>query len=227
MGFRERGDVALVVGLFPLGSASASLHSRADVLAKPCPVPKSPGVYAWYFSRVPGGIDASLAEEVDGMKLLYVGISPKEPPTNGRARSRSTLRDRLRTHYSGNAAGSTLRKTLGCLLAEELGLSLRRVGSGNRVTLTNPGEQRLDQWMERNAYVTWVTTDRPWEVELEILRSGLLLPLNIRDNPSVAHTAYLQGVRREAMKAAGTLPILADSGGRRTQPTRAAVSGPT
>lgn len=49
--------------------------------------------------------------------LLYVGISPKAPPSNGGAPSRSTLRKRLQTHYRGNAEGSTLRKTLGCLLA--------------------------------------------------------------------------------------------------------------
>lgn len=32
------------------------------------------------------------------------------------------------------ACGSTLRLTLGCLLAEQLGIQLRRVGSGARVT---------------------------------------------------------------------------------------------
>jgi hypothetical protein len=30
--------------------------------------------------------------------------------------------------YAGNAGGSTLRKTLGCLLAGQLGIQLRRVG---------------------------------------------------------------------------------------------------
>jgi hypothetical protein len=35
------------------------------------------------------------------------------------------LRQRLQTQYAGNAEGSTLRKTLGCLLADELGIELR------------------------------------------------------------------------------------------------------
>ncbi|WP_386143941.1 GIY-YIG nuclease family protein [Streptomyces yanii] len=42
--------------------------------------------------------------------------------------STQNLRTRVRYHYRGNAAGSTLRLTLGCLL----GLELRRVGSGKR-----------------------------------------------------------------------------------------------
>jgi hypothetical protein len=35
----------------------------------------------------------------------------------------------IRYHYTGNASGSTLRLTLGCLLAERLGIQLRRVGA--------------------------------------------------------------------------------------------------
>ncbi|WP_374120389.1 GIY-YIG nuclease family protein [Mesorhizobium onobrychidis] len=55
-------------------------------------------------------------------------MSPKAPPLNGARPSSQNVRSRLRTHYSGNAAGSTLRRTLGCLLAAELGIELRRVG---------------------------------------------------------------------------------------------------
>jgi len=66
--------------------------------------------------------------------LLYKGISPKRPPANGRSPTSQALRDRIKYHYSGNAAGSTLRKTLGVLISEELGIELRRVGSGKRIT---------------------------------------------------------------------------------------------
>ncbi|MEU1194017.1 GIY-YIG nuclease family protein [Streptomyces sp. NPDC005859] len=48
--------------------------------------------------------------------------------------STQNLRKRVRYHYRGNAAGSTLRLTLGCLL----GLDLRRVGSGKRTRRTSP-----------------------------------------------------------------------------------------
>jgi hypothetical protein len=48
--------------------------------------------------------------------------------------SRQSLRTRIRYHFRGNAAGSTLRLSLGCLL----GLALRRVGSGARMTYRSP-----------------------------------------------------------------------------------------
>lgn len=200
---------------FPRIDDTGQLASRRDVLGRPSAAPISPGVYAWYFKRVPPGIDATGCLVRDGLTLLYVGISPTEPPTNGRAPSRSNLRQRLRTHYAGNAAGSTLRKTLGCLLEDDLGFALRRVGSGERLTFTNPGERLLDTWLEENALVTWVVSERPWEVEREVLRSGVPLPLNIRDNPCPAHTELLSGVRRRAVAAALALPIIGDGGGAR------------
>lgn len=92
---------------------NTGLFSRAEVLRSPCPVPKEPGVYGWWFRRVPGGIDTSECLKRDGLVLLYTGISPRRPPSNGRGPSMQRLRDRVRYHYSGNAEGSTLRKTLG------------------------------------------------------------------------------------------------------------------
>ena len=196
----------------------AETWSRGNLLSRPCPAPTAAGVYAWFFSNVPAGIDAAGCYVADGWTLLYVGISPKEPPANGRPPSRSTLRQRLRTHFAGNAAGSTLRKTLGCLLADELGVALRRVGSGDRYTLTNPGEQRLDAWMADHCRVAWREVADPWRLEQEILASGLPLPLNIRDNPSLLHTAVVQAARAAAIRIADALPVIGDSGGpRRTR----------
>ena len=63
-------------------------------------------------------------------------------------------------HYNGNAEGSTLRKTLGCLLAEELDLELRRVGSGSRRTFVD-GEAELSLWMQEHARASWVLQDQP------------------------------------------------------------------
>lgn len=194
------------------------LFQRAEVLTRPSPVPQSPGVYAWYFSELPTGIDGAGCHHVEGLTLLYVGISPKAPPENGRLPSQQTLRTRLRTHFGGNAEGSTLRLTLGCLLAERLGIALRRVGSGRRYTFTNPGECALDTWMARHAFVTWTEHQSPWTPEHELLGSGLVLPLNIHGNPREDLRCYLSAVRARAKRAAEELPILPDSGGpRRTR----------
>jgi hypothetical protein len=63
-----------------------------------------------------------------------------------------TLRNRLRQHYALNAAGSTLRLTLGCLVTQQLGIELRVVGSGKRMTV-GAGEHILSDRMSENAFV--------------------------------------------------------------------------
>lgn len=197
------------------------LLSASDVLSRPSAAPAEPGIYAWYFSEVPGEIDASDCFMLGDRKLLYVGISPSAPPLNGKAPSRSTIRNRLQQHFGGNAEGSTLRLTLGCLLSQRLGIKLRRVGSGTRYTFTNPGEQLLDDWLALNASVACHPCERPWEVEHRILASGLSLPLNIAGNPCAAHVNYLSPMRRSARAHANLLDIVADNGGpRRFRPRR-------
>jgi hypothetical protein len=122
----------------PTHSASppsqTSLHSiRGHVPS--LPVPRSPGVYAWYFDVPPPLIDIKACHRIEGRALLYVGISPRAPSRNGLHPNRSTLRKRIQTHYGGNAEGSTLRRTLGCLLGSRLHIRLRRVGSLERLTI--------------------------------------------------------------------------------------------
>jgi hypothetical protein len=184
----------------------ARLWSRAEVLAPPSPVPSRPGVYGWYFKELPWPIDTSQCVTWDGSTLLYGGIAPKAPPANGRPASQQTLRKRIRYHYRGNAAGSTLRLTLGCLLAERLGIQLRRVGSGRRLTFA-AGEARLSAWMADNAYVTWVETERPWLAELRLIAS-VNLPLNLDQNCQHAFHQQLTQVRADARRAARTLPVV-------------------
>ncbi|WP_372489550.1 GIY-YIG nuclease family protein [Candidatus Mycolicibacterium alkanivorans] len=90
-------------------------------------MPKSAGVYGWWFRQVPGPIDTAGCQRRDGLTLLYAGIGPSRPPSNGKPPSSQNIRQRIRYHYNGNAEGSTLRKTLGTLLSGDLGIELRRV----------------------------------------------------------------------------------------------------
>jgi hypothetical protein len=197
------------------------LYTASDVGYRPCPVPARPGVYAWYFDEPPPAVDTTTSHRVDDRYLLYVGISPKVLSLNGKPPSRSTLRQRIRAHYFGNAEGSTLRRTLGCLLASNLGIALRRVGSGSRYTFTNPGEQLLDRWMRQHAFVTWVETDAPWEIERHLLASGLSLPLNVDGNPCQEAVTAVRTARLRARQLADQLEIIADSGGPRRPPIQA------
>lgn len=126
--------------------APAPLRSGVEAAARADGAPRAAGIYAWYFDRIPAGMDASECFRIDRWTLLYCGISPKRPSLNGGPPSRSHEHQRLRTLFGGNAAGSTLRLTLGCLLEAEIGIILRRVEITGRLTFTNPGEQLVDTW---------------------------------------------------------------------------------
>jgi hypothetical protein len=80
----------------------SALVSRNEALARPSAVPAEPGIYGWYFTEVPPGVPTLGCHSRGGAWLLYVGISPKAPPANGRAASRQNLRTRVRYHYRGN-----------------------------------------------------------------------------------------------------------------------------
>jgi hypothetical protein len=186
------------------------VFSRQEVLARPSSVPAAGGVYGWWFRRLPPLVDARGCHRHGELTLLYAGISPRRPPRDGSPSSQQTLRQRLRTHYVGNAEGSTLRKTLGCLLAGELGIQLRRVGSGTRKTFVE-GEQALSAWMADNAFVSWVIRERPWELEDDLI-SALDLPLNLEGNSRNRFHQILTQARARCVAQANSLPVLPNPG---------------
>lgn len=180
--------------------------SRHEVLETPSPVPESGGVYAWWFRELPGGVIAEGCLTSGGLTLLYIGISPRKPPKNRLVPSDRTLRSRIKYHYSGNARGSTLRLSLGCLLKDRLGIELRRVGSGNRMTFAE-GEGRLSQWMEEHAFVSWSVCAEPWTAEKELIRL-VSLPLNLAQNKDHPFHHILSEARRQARQRARALPVV-------------------
>ncbi len=170
------------------------LWSATEALARPSPVPAVAGVYGWHFEQAPHS-------DLAAGHLLYVGIAPRYMANRT---STQNLRKRVRYHYRGNAAGSTLRLTLGCLL----GLELRRVGSGKRMTFGKTGEAALSQWMAENARVCWIEHGEPWVLESELI-SQLDLPLNLDQNRHNAFHSRLKSLRAEARQRARELPISA------------------
>lgn len=180
--------------------APEHLTSRSEALARPSPIPAVPGVYAWYFRDPPPKVPLAGCHAADGAHLLYVGISPGKPPSNGRPPSRQNLRTRVRYHYRGNAYGSTLRLTLGCLLGHSLGLRLQTVSLSGRMTFA-AGEDRLSAWMSEHAYVTWMPYNSPWLLEDRLIEE-VSLPLNLRGNEAHAFHPALTDLRRAAREEA-------------------------
>jgi hypothetical protein len=189
------------------GFLDAQRFTREQVFAEPGPVPNAPGAYGWWFRTLPPAVDAEGCEVRDGLTLLHVGISPTPPPASGKRPVSQDLHKRIRYHFGGargNADGSSLRKSLGVLLARELGLELRRVGSGKQITFSG-GEAVLNQWMSDNTLVSWVVRPEPWVFEEELI-AKLVLPLNLQGD--TAFHQELKRLRRDAMVKAGKLRVL-------------------
>lgn len=197
----NRPDVAKFLAAKPV--------TREQVFADPSPVPEEPGAYGWWFRTIPGSIDTSGCEQRDGLTLLYVGISQGPPPENGRPRTPQNLRKRIGYHFGGGGAdadGSTLRKSLGLLLADDLEIELRRIGSGDRMTFAG-GEPVLTRWMDENTSVSWVVHPEPWLLEKELMAT-LDVPLVVRGNERNAFHPELKRIRREGATRAGKQRIL-------------------
>jgi hypothetical protein len=178
-----------------------SLHLWEELQADRRLPPSVAGVYAWFFKSIPSGVPTDGCVRREGRVLLYVGISPTS------LNSSETLRSRMRYHYRGNAEGSTLRLTIGCLLEDEIGTVLRRVGSGNRMTF-GPNEKRLTEWLAKNAAVGWLEIAEPWVLEEHIIATTSL-PLNIESNNRHVFCEQIRRIRADARQRARAMPILA------------------
>lgn len=194
------------------------VYSRFDLQGSPRIIPAENGIYFWWIKNLPEIVPLEGCIQFGEYFLVYSGISPDK---KGKPNSKSTLRTRLKTHYFGNAEGSTLRRTLGILLAEQSNFPLRRVGSGKRMTFTHLGEQWLDQWMGDNTRVSWLLDPEPWVIEENVINT-VSLPLNLKGND---HTfkSTLSTLRKEAIAQARIAEIANELGMQRTK--RSELSG--
>ena len=99
-----------------------------------------------------------------------------------------------------------MRLTLGCLLADLLGLRLRRVGSGLRLTFGVAGEAALSEWMDRSALVCWGEHPEPWLLEQAVINT-VSLPLNLDQNRGHEFHARLSLIRADAKRSARLGPV--------------------
>jgi hypothetical protein len=99
-----------------------------------------------------------------------------------------------------------LRLTLGSLLSDELGIQLRRVGGGRRLTFSLD-ESILSGWMASHARVCWVANSTPWLLETRLIEN-LVLPLNLDQNKHSGFHAELSAARARQRTTARELPVV-------------------
>lgn len=178
----------------------SKVWTRTEVLTQRSPIPEESGLYAWYFADVPDLVPTDGCRQFGDRFLLYCGICPRRSYSSGSRETRRTLRKRLKDHYSGNASGSTLRLSLGCLLSEQLGISLQIMGGSKRKTFGS-GEEALSDWMAKNASVTWMIDPEPWLLEEELIRLAGP-PLNLQGNRDHPFFLELSRIRKQCKERA-------------------------
>ncbi len=160
-------------------------------------VPRTSGVYAWYFTGMPAFVPIKGCIENGKRNLLYVGKSGS-----------SGLYSRIKKHYDGTARYSTLRMSLGVLLHEQMPTPLHRVNPtpDKHYCFPKEGEKYLNDWMEKNAFVCWSEHQNPKSVEDYII-AKVSPPFNIKDGTH-SFSNILTGMRSKAKREAKNLPIL-------------------
>ena len=167
-----------------------------DLSSARCPIsdldaPKEAGVYAIFLQE--GAVLPGVQKGRDG--LLYIGLS-----TNLAQRQYDT-------HFQAGKTGfSTVRRSLGALLIELLGLQPRPRGSGSSATnYTNyrfdeAGEDRLSAWMSEHLEVAVRPAKNPEQLEKDLLREARP-PLNLKDWPNPGAPA-IKALRKKCVQAA-------------------------
>lgn len=198
------------------------------------PAPQTAGIYAWYVlwpahsdewpaeaapPQAPWWVaEARTIEAETGegeWRLIYVGIAPGRAPKEGADPSSSNLRKRLGQHARSKAGSSTLRRTLGALLAQELGLGAKLSERG-KVTefllqdgasadtaggewAVRSGESVLSAWMAEHLRVVVAEDHAPWEIEADVIAE--LRPTLNSDHQPNAHFRQQTRAAKDALKA--------------------------
>lgn len=177
--------------------SESSIQSKDEILANAELKQCDRGIYAWFFKELPPQLDERRDRyfKREGKWLLYIGICPSSSESN------RVLRDRIRTHFTRNSYGSTLRLSLGCLLSNCLGITLQVIGKSRRRLTFRDGEKKLSRWMENYAFVAWIQHDSPWIVEDDAFKV-LDLPLNLKGNQHNDFYEELKAIRAKARETA-------------------------
>lgn len=148
--------------------------------------PNSPGIYIVCVrnkNELPDEMKQLTYTEYNNLPIIYVGIS-----------KRSLKKRDYRQHLSGNARGSTLRKSLGTLMGLERKYSKKEEGT-SKYKFTPECEARLSDWMSINIVFYHLVVENPGPQEQELIEC-YNPPLNISGNKNTVNAKFRQELRK-------------------------------
>ena len=163
--------------------------SSATLANNPLLISDDPGFYAVFFDSgtclLEGSgyldFDQAYPPAVEGFDLLYVGATL------------DSLRRRALQHVVGDSRSSSLRMTVGALLANDL--DLEPVGDGSRTYFNfGDGERRLTSWLCAHTRVAVHPSSQPFVLEKALLREHFI-PFNLSERKRHPFSKYLMALR--------------------------------
>ncbi len=174
---------------------TSNLHSREEIINNPSTIPADSGICAWFFKDIPNNIPLENSFKRDGFSLLFLGSAPNKKGINSNLR-----KGIVNQHLKGNVHDSTLRFSLACLLQKQLNITFSQHSS--RISLGDD-EERLDEWLNKNARVAYLTDAEAGTDKVEMIKK-LDLPLNIEHNKEHPFYVTLKKLRADAKKEVGS-----------------------
>lgn len=111
-------------------------------------------------------------------EVIYVGLAS------------SSLKDRdVKKHLNGNAGGSTLRKSLGCLLGFNLIPRDSHYNNNGKTKFNVTDESKLSEWIKTNLLLLYYTNKEFDHIE-SLLIQTLNPPLNLSKNHNVINSEF-------------------------------------
>lgn len=129
-------------------------------------------------SHLPKTSITPIMSKFKGYNVIYTGIAGK------------SLRNRdVKNHFSGNAGGSTLRKSLGCLMGYGFIPRDKCNPDNGKVKFSDKDETALSIWMIKNLLLFYNVNDDYASHELELINK-YNPPLNLKDNHNPINAEY-------------------------------------
>lgn len=113
-----------------------------------------------------------------GYDVIYVGLAGK------------SLRDRdIKKHFKGNAGGSTLRKSLGCLFGYNLIPRDSNYSNNGKTKFDATDERELSDWIKANLLFFYYA-NKDYDVVESLLIRELNPPLNLDKNSNIINSEF-------------------------------------
>ena len=125
-------------------------------------------------------------------EVIYVGLAS------------GSLKDRdVKKHFNGNAGGSTLRKSLGCLFGYNLIPRDSNYNSNGKTKFSATDESKLSGWIKTNLLLFYYPNKDFVNVESRLIQE-LNPPLNLNKNNNVVNLEF----RKHLTKLRNNKPVL-------------------